>query len=479
VTIGKIIVYWFCAIFCAIGIGVGYLAVTTFNDGDTTKALIMAVAALVFGGAGLAVMLLARAGFRSEAKAEALRVAHPDEPWLWREDWAQGTVKSSRKATVWFLWGFGILWNLICIPLMVFLPEEILEKGNMAALLGLLFPIAGIGVLIAAIRMTIQQKKFGNCEFHLDRLPGILGGAVSGTIIVPRGVPGASAFRVRLTCIRRHTSGSGKSRSTTETTLWEAEQSVANPMPGMSGTPQRITARFTTPFDAQPTETIDQDTSILWKLTADADVPGVDFAAEFEVPVFRTVNSSAEETEEHLRSEDVATQPPLVLAPETSGITVGSSPAGGTEYVIRPTGKGNGVVGAFIVVLMFGGVTALIVVLDGPGLFALIFGAITLFILALMFFGMFGESRVTVEDGHVSVKNQLFSFVTGNRAQCSAVKKIGVRGQSTAGKSGTFSIILTLDNESTLTPWQTMKEKRTAEWLAEEVRKAMAPWRQE
>jgi hypothetical protein len=479
VTIAKIAVYGFSAVFIAIGIGIGYGALATFNDGDTPQALIMVVAALVFGGAGLAVLLLSHAGFRAEARAEAMRAAHPDEPWLWREDWAKGSVKSSRKATVWFLWGFGILWNLICIPLVVFLPEEILEKGNMAALLGLLFPIVGIGVIIAAIRMTIQQRKYGSCEFHLDRLPGVLGGEVSGTIIVPRGVPGATAFPLRLSCIRRHTSGSGKNKSTTETVLWEAEQNLTSIMPASFDGPQRIAVRFRTPIDAQQTETIDSNTSILWKLTASADVPGVDFAADFEVPVFRTVNSSAEETEEHLRSENVAAQPPVALTPETSGITVGGSPAGGTEYLIGPTGKGNGVLGAIIMGLLFGGVTALIVVLDGPGFFAAIFGAVTLLIFGLMLFGMFGESRVTIEDGHVSVRNSLFSFTTGNRVRCSTVKKISVRGQTAQGNSGSFSITLTLENGTTLSPWQSVKQKRTAEWLAEEVRKAMAPWRKE
>lgn len=479
VTIGKIVAYGFCAIFCAIGLGIGYGAVTTYESGDTSKALMMLVAALIFGGAGLGALVLVHKGFQSEAEAEAMRVAHPNEPWLWREDWAKRRVKSARKSALWFLWGFGILWNLMCIPLLVFLPGEILDEGNMAALLGLLFPIVGVGILIAAIRMTIQQHKFGTCEFHLDRLPGVLGGDVSGTIIVPRGVPGATMFPVRLSCIRRHTSGSGKSRSTTETVLWDAEQSVANSMPGISDGPQRISVRFRTPIDAQQTETIDANTSILWKLTASADVPGVDFAADFEVPVFKTVNSSAEVTEEQLRSEDVAAQPMVPFTPETSGITVGASPAGGTEYTISPTGRGNGVVGAIIMSLIFGGVTALIVVFAGPGFFALIFGGITVFIIALMVFGMFGESRVTIEDGHVSVNNKLFSFTTGNRVKCSAVKKIGVRGQSTQGKSGTFSLTLTLDNGSTLTPWQSVKEKRTAEWLAEEVRKAMAPWRKE
>ena len=64
----KIFVYGFSLVFCAIGLGVGYGAVNVFQDGDTKRALLMLLAALAFGGFGLAVYALTRAGFRTQAR---------------------------------------------------------------------------------------------------------------------------------------------------------------------------------------------------------------------------------------------------------------------------------------------------------------------------------------------------------------------------------------------------------------------------
>jgi len=296
-------------------------------------------------------------------------------------------------------------------------------------------------------------------------------------VLIPRGVPGAHTFTVRLSCIRVHIQRSGKNTSTTETTLWQSEQSIPNALaPSLDG-PQRLAVQFPTPFDAKQTETIDSDNSIVWRLAAEAAVPGVDFSTEFEVPVFRTASSSPDETEEQLRSETVAAHPPIVT-PDTTGITTLPTSVGGTEFIIRSTGRGNGIVGAAIAFLIFAGITAVIVHVGAPMLFGLIFGAVTVLIALLGIFGRYGESRIVIEDGHVSVRNMLFGLMTGNRALCSTVAKIGLRGEGTQSTRGVYSITLTLADGKTLSPWQTTANKPAAEWLAEEVRKAMTPWRQ-
>lgn len=174
-NVTKLAVYGFVAIFCAIGAGIIYGAIGTLQNGETTDAILMFIAALVFGGFGVGVFALTSVGFRSQAREASLRADHPDEPWRWRDDWAIGRIRSTGRSSAWFFWGFALLWNLISTPMLMFLPTEIIDNDNYPALLGLLFPLVGIGLIVVAVRKTIQRRKYGDCVFLMTRIPGILG----------------------------------------------------------------------------------------------------------------------------------------------------------------------------------------------------------------------------------------------------------------------------------------------------------------
>ena len=476
-TFEKILIYGFVFVFCAIGAGLLSGAVTTYENGEPTDALMMLVAALAFGGFGVGVLVLTTGAFRRQSRAAALRTAEPDKPWLWREDWAAGRARSEQKSIAWFLWGFAILWNIISTPLVFFLPEEIVENGNYAALLGLLFPLVGIGLIVAAIRKTIQRGKFGDCEFHMERVPGILGGDVTGTIRFPRGVKGAEAVSVRLSCIRMVRQRSGKSTSTSEDVRWQSDQSVVRLSPTGDGTAQTALVRFRVPFDAMPTGEITENTWVVWKLEANADVPGVDFATSFEIPVFKTLFSSPDVTEESLRSEAVSSLPTPALAADKSAFTAVPGAGGGMEFIL---GAREGLSSSFstiVIACVFLGIAVGLVYAGAPFIFGLVFGAFGVLILFAFLFGVFGESRIIVEDGHVSIRNSLFGFMTGKRLLCSSITKIGVKGSVQSGSGGPYSITFTQGDGKTTSPFQSLKERRDADRLAEEVRKTMEPFR--
>jgi len=475
----KIAIYGFVLSFCAIGVGLVYGAIVTFQDGDTTNAFLMLIAALAFGGFGLGVFALTTVGYRGQAREAALRAAHPDEPWKWRDDWATGRVRSLEKGTAWFLWGFATLWNLISTPLLIFLPAEIIKKENYAALLGLLFPLVGIGLIVAAVRKTIQRRRYGDCLFLMDRVPGILGGEVGGTILIPRGLPAAETLTMRLSCIHRERRGSGKQSSTNEDVLWQTEQSVVRLSPPGEDKAQGASARFRIPYDASPTGEMDENNSVFWKLEADAAVPGVDFSTGFEIPVFKTLASSPQVTEERLCSEDVSAAAPAIQPGNHTGITVVPSAGGGTEFVLKPCGGLSGMLAAMAIFFVFAGIAVLLSYAGAPFIFPLVFGMVALLIVFLLVFGAFGESRIVVEQGLVCVRNSVFGIMMGRRVPCSSITKISVKGEAQAGKRGYYSVTFTQGDGKSISPLQFLRERRQADWLAEEVRKAMEPWRSE
>ncbi len=160
-----------------------------------------------------------------------------------------------------------------------------------------------------------------------------------------------------------------------------------------------------------------------------------------------------------------------------SGITVASSPNGGTEFIIRRRSGLSETLPGLGIALFLGAVVALLVYAGAPFLFPLVFGIFALLIVAMMVFMTFGESRIVVEEGHVSVRNSLFGLMTGRRMPCSSINRIGVKGDARGSARGYYSVIFTQEDEKTVSPIQFLGEKRHADWLAEEVRKAMEPWR--
>jgi hypothetical protein len=475
--VAKFAIYSFVIIFCAIGIGLIYGAFGVFQDGETTNAFLMVVAGLAFGGFGVAVLVLTGAGLRTQEREETLRGAHPDEPWMWREDWVAGRIPSTEKDTALFFWVFAIIWNLISTPLVVFLPNEIVEKENYAALLGLLFPLVGIGLLVTAARKTIQKRKYGDCIFVMERMPGILGGDVAGTLHVPRGLTAGVVITVQLSSIHRQRQHSGKDTTTREEVLWKTDQTDVRLSPvaaGLGGT-----VGFKVPYDASPTGVMDEDNSIVWRLSASAAVPGVDFSATFDIPVFKTRASSPQVTEERLRSEVVAARPAPLSPAGHPDVDILAGAGGGKEFLLKPRGGLRTNLPGIAFILVFGGIGALITLAGAPFLFTIIFGGIAAFLAFALIFGLFGESRILVEEGHVSVRNSLFGIMWGHRMPCGSITKVHVKGEGSQGKTGSFSIVFTQEGAKTTSPFQSVRTQAEGDWLADEVCKAMEPWRQE
>jgi hypothetical protein len=138
------------------------------------------IVGLVFSGVGFGLMLTGVYGGRILKRQQRMQAEHPAEPWLWREDWAQGRIKSKTGSTMIGGWIFAVLWNLVSMPVLFILPHEATKKP--LAYIGLIFPIAGVFLLIRAIRQTLAYREFGNTCFEMATVPGVIGGELKGMI---------------------------------------------------------------------------------------------------------------------------------------------------------------------------------------------------------------------------------------------------------------------------------------------------------
>ncbi|MCL7423437.1 MAG: DUF3592 domain-containing protein, partial [Methylobacter sp.] len=242
------------------------------------KALFVAL----FGGIGLALIYFGLRGKKTDAAP-----ASGAQPWLQRREWQNGLIRSRAKSGLYFIWAFAAFWNLISTPVAFFIPDIWREKGALA-LLVLLFPCVGLGLLFWAIKTTLEWRRFGATPLTMDPFPGAIGGDVGGEILVNIPYQPFTAFEVTLSCINSYLSGSSKSRSRSEKLIWQ-DQGHAEAQRTMRGT--RLQFRFEVP-DGLPESEEYGNNYHLWRLNLHSDMPGVDLNRSFEIPVYRSAEKS-------------------------------------------------------------------------------------------------------------------------------------------------------------------------------------------
>ncbi len=240
---------------------------------------------VVFGGVGFGLLI---AMFMAEPEKDAKDPAFADTPWLLNDNWQTNEIKSGSKSTMWGAWIFAVLWNAISS----FIPFAIvgeLEDGNYIALIGLLFPVVGVGLLAWAIRRTLEWRRFGPSPVLLDPFPGSIGGHVGGTIDLNLPFDPQTEFRLTLTNVHSYMSGSGDDRSRREKARWQ-DAIIAHAERGSRGT--RLTFRFDVPDGLQASDAEPDDSHFLWRLNLAADLPGTDLDRDYELPVYATAQES-------------------------------------------------------------------------------------------------------------------------------------------------------------------------------------------
>lgn len=257
----------------------------------------------LFGGFGFGLMVFL---LRTPKPKDTSDPQYADRPWLMNDAWQMATIRSSSKAAMYTTWGFAAVWNLISAPLPFVLYEEVVEKENYIGLVGLLFPLIGIGLLVWAVRRTLEWRRFGPAPVTLDPYPGAIGGHVGGTIDVNLPYDASAKFPLTLTNIYSYRSGSGKNRSRREQAKWQ-DSLLAHTERSVNGT--RLSFRFELPEGLEESDAERSTESYyLWRLNLKADLPGVDIDRDYEIPVYKTGEKSRNLSERVIKSARVETE---------------------------------------------------------------------------------------------------------------------------------------------------------------------------
>jgi hypothetical protein len=224
---------------------------------------------------------------RNTARAAALQASAPDQPWLWRAEWTARRIPDRRRSIAVFLWIFAIFWSAISFPVAFLVLRDWPKEQKPALLLFLIFPAVVPAVAIAASYMSLRRLKFGLSVCTIDAVPIHRGHSFHGEIEMRGDAVPDDGYRLRLLCVRRIVRGSGKSQSVDEQAIAQQEMrvSAAGAMRSPTGG-VRIPFSMTVPSEGQSCDIRNPRDQILWRLEAAAELPGIDYAASFELPVF-------------------------------------------------------------------------------------------------------------------------------------------------------------------------------------------------
>jgi hypothetical protein len=253
------------------------VAVTRARDGKWEQAALAASLALACGGAGIGAAWWVRHHARATDTSERLRAAHPDEPWMWREDWAAGEVRTSARRDAKRLTIIAIAWCVVTFPIFFIVAHRAIRDADYSSLPSLIFPLVGVLMLAWAMPMRRRLRKYGESGFAMASVSGQIGGSLTGSIHLDKPLPAGERVALELECVNRTTRGHWHSLTTWDWTLWRAGQTSVTDSAGA------IPVAFMIGPDCKPTDDSNPDSRIVWRLSAKAGR----YRAEFEVPVFR------------------------------------------------------------------------------------------------------------------------------------------------------------------------------------------------
>ena len=424
--------------------------------------------ALTFGGVGYGLLFFSVRGMRRKSDQIQLEQQHPQEPWCWDEAWAKGEIRSSNKTIMIFSALFALFWNLISSPVWFLLPAEV-RGGNWPALLAGIFPLVGIGLVCWAIVNLLRWWKYGESVFQMASVPGVIGGPLVGVVHTNVKLNPEHGFHVRLSCVHRETSGSGKNRRTHKEILWQDERVIQRELLQQDPSKSAIPVEFAIPFDSRPTDEAKTNDRVLWRLEVSADVPGVDYHATFEVPVFRTDQSSADYSPETSLTDkyEVQEDPDVVI--RRAGFRVHKTDVFGVRYVFPMLQIGVASIGFAVFTLIWTAAIVMMIKLGAGYVLPTVFLLFDiLFILALADSWLW-RSQLDVEQGRVTHRAGLFGWGKRKTIPATDVSRFATESRMQSSSQRYYNLKLVTRSGASLTIAKHIPGKRLAETAGKHI----------
>ncbi len=442
------------------------------NKLRTVDIIIFPAVAILFSGIGIGVIVFGIINIKKAKILVGLEQKYPDKPWMQKPDWLSGKIKSSNKTMVYFSLFFALFWNLISWPVVIAFIPEILKEKNHALMFIFLFPAVGIVLIIWFVFSLIRWKKFGESVFIMKSVPGVVGGALKGLIITNVNIKPDSGFKIELNCVNKHTSGSGKNRRTSERILWQDVRFIKREAMENDLTKSAIPVLFKIPFDARETNEENSNDKIIWRVKISAEVPGVDYSAHFEVPVFKTEESREDFELDDSSLDKYVEKPGGDSLLKSSGIISEELMNGGVRFIFPIAWKSAVVI--FAVIIFWGAVVLFLwTKKNAPMMLKIIFSAVLPFLIYRFFDLLLYKSEITIQNNSVSILNGWLGFRSVKDLTSSDVSEIKIEKSSQSGKTLFYSIAAITKLDKKVVIAKRINNLQHAEYIINEIKKVI------
>jgi hypothetical protein len=474
----------FGLIFAGIGLAVGsaFLTANPANvHGNPMAAVLVCGIFIVIGGA------IAYGGIyagRKMRERTAAQQAAPDSPWLWQKDWAASRAESKDLTSATLLWVMAGVWIFASLSLIFLTARKPGQDSSHTGLIALGFCLPGIILAAVALRATIRRKRFGETYFEFGSLPFSPGKTVKGTIHLRFETTARHGVDLTLSCVRQIITGSGKNQSTNRLVLWQSEANVPQQAltPGPMGD-AAIPVNFVVPSDAYETNHDEPRDQVLWLLHAQADVPGVDYQDDFEVPVFRltplgtTVPAAASfggsQPEAAPAFQSDASD---VAAPENPKVVVSNGPTGGTAFYFPPLRNPIRALVLLLIAVAFSALAYGLHYVKAPWVFTFVFGVISLLLIYAFVQSALGSFRVEVGGGKLRVSRALLGVSSTREFAFSEIDKILAVTSSQQGtnpNNASYALRLQTKSGRKIVLADAIDKRQEARWVAAQLEKSV------
>jgi hypothetical protein len=453
---------------CAIAFGLAFVVaglvvlrqgVEQHDASGTTQIIIGGVFTLV----GLLLLIGILYGASRLRQTSDLKARYPGQPWMWRDDWARSAIGDSNKAKTLGLWIFSVLWNAITFPVAWKLAPEF-SRENLAMLLVFLFPFAGIMLLFGAVYQTLRSMRFGTSVCHLDRVPVVPGRTFRGEVEIRTEQVAADGYRLRILLVNAVTSRTSRKQSTTESLVWDSEIVVDSSLAMRSPVGTRVPFQFATPPDVHPTDDSDFYNRFLWRLTASAQLAGVDYDAQFDLPVFQTGEAADGSEFEAFQRQHRVEAARQEIAPG-SGVEITQLSAGGEEFHIRAPLTFGSVLGGLLFLAVWNAGVVASIYFHLPWGFPAVLIALDLLFLASSVDYFFGRSTIQVDANGLRVRRQWLGMGR-ERAVYEAPDVASIDGTTAGAESKAFGVTLKLSDGMTKLLASNLRDRESADAVA-------------
>jgi hypothetical protein len=330
-----------------------------------------------------------------------LRTAHPNQPWLWRADWAAGEIHYSPRAKAILFLLVAIIWNCCTFMVLASLRTNVdPDRTNISPWM-MLFPLVGITLLFIAMRALLQWRVYGESTFQLKLVPGTIGGALEGVIRSAHPLPAMRPVKLHLTCVN---SVRGADNKINDLPIWSDQLEATTDDAGV------VPVAIYIPSDCRPTATEQLDDRVTWRLKVSAPGTAVPYLASFEVPIFACGETSARPSDANeLRTQREA-RVNAFQAPEKSRIRVALAADGATE-VFFPAFRNPGVALMMLSVLaLWLGITMIIFEDRGPLIFKIAWPLMDVLLGSFTLALLLGSTSAHARNGEITIVSRLLGI---------------------------------------------------------------------